>query len=156
MINALLLYFRIIVIKKRVEDAQLGVESYQTKLNLTKPMFFKDGIQYKHSYTTMSDPKGVAYLNKDKQKILIRYDDSHKFTNGTLNNVCEKLEVMLKDNVLGHGNANLDRGECTKKEIDRTKTMIKKIENILKERRQLRRLEICVGGRRKETTFVYL
>ncbi|GJV70113.1 hypothetical protein Tco_1485622 [Tanacetum coccineum] len=47
LINALLLYIRRIVIKKRVEDAQLGVESYEKKLNLTKPQFFEDAIQYK-------------------------------------------------------------------------------------------------------------
>ncbi|GJY61240.1 hypothetical protein Tco_0461897 [Tanacetum coccineum] len=47
MINALLLYIRRIVIKKRVKDVQLGVESYKTKLNLTKPQFFEDVIQYK-------------------------------------------------------------------------------------------------------------
>nr|GEW40322.1 hypothetical protein [Tanacetum cinerariifolium] len=44
MINALLLYIRRIVIKKMVGDAQFEVESYQTKLNRTKPQFFKDAI----------------------------------------------------------------------------------------------------------------
>ncbi|GKD47066.1 hypothetical protein Tco_1271711 [Tanacetum coccineum] len=37
LINALKMYIRRIVIKKRVEDAQMGVESYQIKLNLTNP-----------------------------------------------------------------------------------------------------------------------
>ncbi|GJU96171.1 hypothetical protein Tco_1320927 [Tanacetum coccineum] len=37
LINALQLYIRRIVIRKRVDDAQLGVKSYQKKLNLTKP-----------------------------------------------------------------------------------------------------------------------
>ncbi|GKB84437.1 hypothetical protein Tco_0956709 [Tanacetum coccineum] len=109
LINALLLYIRIIVIKKRVEDAQLKVESYQTKLNLTKPQFFKYGIQYKHPYSTLSDPKGVAYLNKDKKRTLMRFDETHKFNDGTLNDVCKKLEVMLRDNELGFDNVNLDR-----------------------------------------------
>ncbi|GJX28602.1 hypothetical protein Tco_0236681 [Tanacetum coccineum] len=35
--NALLLFIRRTVIKNRVEDVQLGVESYQRTLNLTKP-----------------------------------------------------------------------------------------------------------------------
>ncbi|GJS25816.1 hypothetical protein Tco_0486436 [Tanacetum coccineum] len=35
--NAVNLWIRNIVIKKRVEDLQLGIESYQTKLNLTQP-----------------------------------------------------------------------------------------------------------------------
>ncbi|GJU84640.1 hypothetical protein Tco_1292186 [Tanacetum coccineum] len=37
MISALKMYIHRIVIKKRVEDVQMGVESYQTKLNLTNP-----------------------------------------------------------------------------------------------------------------------
>ncbi|GJU00160.1 hypothetical protein Tco_1110498 [Tanacetum coccineum] len=37
LINSLQLFIRRIVIKKSVEDVQLGVESYQTKLNRTKP-----------------------------------------------------------------------------------------------------------------------
>nr|GEV70429.1 hypothetical protein [Tanacetum cinerariifolium] len=35
--NAVNLWIRTIVIRKRVEDLQLGIESYQTKLNLTQP-----------------------------------------------------------------------------------------------------------------------
>ncbi|GJX49489.1 hypothetical protein Tco_0276334 [Tanacetum coccineum] len=35
--NAVNLWIRNIVIRKRVEDLQLGIESYQTKLNLTQP-----------------------------------------------------------------------------------------------------------------------
>ncbi|GKF53885.1 hypothetical protein Tco_0160795, partial [Tanacetum coccineum] len=36
LISALKMYINRIVIKKRVEDVQMGVESYQTNLNLTK------------------------------------------------------------------------------------------------------------------------
>ncbi|GKA23520.1 hypothetical protein Tco_0709553 [Tanacetum coccineum] len=35
--NAVNLWIRNIIIRKRVEDLQLGIESYQTKLNLTQP-----------------------------------------------------------------------------------------------------------------------
>ncbi|GJT06569.1 hypothetical protein Tco_0841031 [Tanacetum coccineum] len=111
LINALLLYIRRIVIKKRVEDVHLGTESYQTKLKLTKPQLFKGEIQYTHPYTTMSDPIRVVYLNKDKQRTLMRFDETHKFSDGTLNQICKKLKVMLTDNVMGFDNVNLDRCE---------------------------------------------
>ncbi|GJU77379.1 retrovirus-related pol polyprotein from transposon TNT 1-94 [Tanacetum coccineum] len=42
--NALLLFIRRVVFQNRVEDIQLGVESYQQTLNLTKPMMFFEGI----------------------------------------------------------------------------------------------------------------
>ncbi|GKA45540.1 hypothetical protein Tco_0738336 [Tanacetum coccineum] len=54
---ALRMFTRLIVIQKRVEDLQLGVESYQKKLNLTKPDTFR----------------------------LIRTGELHKFSDGTLN-----------------------------------------------------------------------
>ncbi|GJX23279.1 hypothetical protein Tco_0227724 [Tanacetum coccineum] len=101
LINSLLIYIKRIVIKKR------------------------------HCYTTMSEAKGVVYMNKDKQRKLMRFDETHKFSDVILNNVCEKLKVMLTDNVLGFDNANLDRREWTKKDVKRTTTMIKKIEEIL-------------------------
>ncbi|GJT75422.1 hypothetical protein Tco_1042147 [Tanacetum coccineum] len=42
--NALLMFIRRTVIKNMVEDIQLGVESYQRTLNLTKPTMFFEGI----------------------------------------------------------------------------------------------------------------
>ncbi|GKB91048.1 hypothetical protein Tco_0963320 [Tanacetum coccineum] len=41
LVNALKMYIYRIVIYKRVKDVQIGVESYQTKLNLTKPLLMK-------------------------------------------------------------------------------------------------------------------
>ncbi|GKA43457.1 hypothetical protein Tco_0736181 [Tanacetum coccineum] len=68
LVNDLQLYIRRIVIKKRVEDARLGVESYQTKLNMTKPQFMTGCLHQKVSYTTMSHPQGVVHLGNDNQK----------------------------------------------------------------------------------------
>nr|GEV74605.1 hypothetical protein [Tanacetum cinerariifolium] len=45
--NALFLFIKSVVIQDRVEDIQLGVESYQQPLNLTKPMMFFEGIDQK-------------------------------------------------------------------------------------------------------------
>nr|GEZ47097.1 hypothetical protein [Tanacetum cinerariifolium] len=84
-----------IVIKKRVEDAQLGVESYQTKLNLTEAWFNSKGLHLKVSYTTMSHPKGVLYLRKHKKKMLMRANEIHKFNDRMLNKVYNKLDVIL-------------------------------------------------------------
>nr|GEW30794.1 phosphoglycerate kinase [Tanacetum cinerariifolium] len=102
-INALQLYIRRIVIKKRVEDAQLGIESNQTKLNLTKPQFMAGYLHQKVSYTTLSHPIGVVYLGNDNQNMKIRADEIHKFSDGTLNKIHGKLEVMLKEKKLGFG-----------------------------------------------------
>nr|GEU68672.1 hypothetical protein [Tanacetum cinerariifolium] len=58
-------------VQRRVEHVQLGVESYQKKLNVTPPQKEFPGISAKESYTTSYDLKGVVYLNSGKRKRLI-------------------------------------------------------------------------------------
>ncbi|GKC70753.1 hypothetical protein Tco_1116636, partial [Tanacetum coccineum] len=48
---ALRMFTRSLVIQKRVEDLQLGVESHQKKINVTKPETTKSGIRKRDPYT---------------------------------------------------------------------------------------------------------
>nr|GEW04381.1 hypothetical protein [Tanacetum cinerariifolium] len=57
--NAVNLWIRNIVIRKRVEDLQLGIESYQTKLNLTQPDWDASDFLFKEDYTIVSKPRAV-------------------------------------------------------------------------------------------------
>nr|GEV18234.1 hypothetical protein [Tanacetum cinerariifolium] len=84
---SLRMFTRSIVIQRRVEDLQLGVESYQKKLNLTKPDTYRSYLKRKEAYTSYSNPRGFIYQNKDKQNMLMRIDELHKFSDGTLNDV---------------------------------------------------------------------
>ncbi|GJY05170.1 hypothetical protein Tco_0371110 [Tanacetum coccineum] len=91
------MYTRCIVIQRQVEDLQLGVESYQKKLNLTKPDTYKPNLRNKTAYTSHSDPYGIIYVDQFKRKRLMRTDELHKFSNGTLNDV----QTTLHDIVAG-------------------------------------------------------
>nr|GEU52240.1 hypothetical protein [Tanacetum cinerariifolium] len=51
-IVSLLMFTKSIVIQSRVEDLQLGVESYQKKLNLTKPDTYRSDLKRKEAYIT--------------------------------------------------------------------------------------------------------
>ncbi|GKF18750.1 hypothetical protein Tco_0063668, partial [Tanacetum coccineum] len=73
-----------IVIQRRVEDLQLGVESYQKKLNITKPDTYRSDLKCRDAYTAYSNPRGFIYQNKDKKNKLMRIDELHKFSDGTL------------------------------------------------------------------------
>ncbi|GJQ98398.1 hypothetical protein Tco_0009537 [Tanacetum coccineum] len=61
LIMALRMFTRSLIIKRRVEDLQLGVESYQKKLNITKPQKTFPGIEFKELYTPSYKPLGVAF-----------------------------------------------------------------------------------------------
>nr|GEU51714.1 hypothetical protein [Tanacetum cinerariifolium] len=93
---SLRMFTRSIVIQRRVEDLQLGVESYQKKLNLTKPDTYKSDLKRKTSYTAYSNPRGFIYQNQDKKNKLMRIDELHKFSDGTLNDVPSALDYTLK------------------------------------------------------------
>nr|GEZ21691.1 hypothetical protein [Tanacetum cinerariifolium] len=93
---SLQMFTRNIVIQKRVEDLQLGVKIYQKKLNLTKPDSYQSDSKRKEAYTAFSNPQGFIYQNKDKRNRLMRIDELHKFSDGTLTDVRTALDDCLK------------------------------------------------------------
>ncbi|GJV47887.1 hypothetical protein Tco_1438099 [Tanacetum coccineum] len=93
---SLRIFTRSVVIQRRVEDLQLGVESYQKKLNLTKPDTYRSNLRRRDAYTPYSDPRGFIYENKDKKNRLMRIDELHKFSDGTLDDVRTALNDRLK------------------------------------------------------------
>ncbi|GJU81423.1 hypothetical protein Tco_1283788 [Tanacetum coccineum] len=85
-----------IVIQRRVEDLQLGVKSYQKKLNLTKLDTYRSYLKRREAYIAYSNPRGFIYQNKDKKNKLIIIDELHNFSDGTLNDVRTALDDLLK------------------------------------------------------------
>ncbi|GJR21802.1 hypothetical protein Tco_0970329 [Tanacetum coccineum] len=69
--NAVNLWIRNIVIKKHVEDLQLRIESYQTKLNLTQPDWDASDFLFKEDYTIVSKPRAIIYRDRNDQKKMI-------------------------------------------------------------------------------------
>ncbi|GKB29724.1 hypothetical protein Tco_0869125 [Tanacetum coccineum] len=95
--NAVNPWIRNIVIKKRVEDLQLMIESYQTKLSLTQPDWDASDFLFKEDYTIVSKPRAVIYKDRTDQKKMMRETEVHKFNDGMLNRIMDKLDHMVKD-----------------------------------------------------------
>nr|GEV10447.1 retrovirus-related Pol polyprotein from transposon TNT 1-94 [Tanacetum cinerariifolium] len=93
---SLRMFTRSIIIQRRIEDLQLGVESYQKMLNLTKLDTYHFDLKRKEAYIAYSNPRGFIYQNKDKQNRLTRIDELYKFSDGTLNDVRTVLDDLLK------------------------------------------------------------
>nr|GEX83405.1 hypothetical protein [Tanacetum cinerariifolium] len=49
---------------QRVKDFQLGIESYQTQLNLTKPRWDATGFEYMHDYMVIDSPRAVTFRDR--------------------------------------------------------------------------------------------
>ncbi|GJR15302.1 hypothetical protein Tco_0797954 [Tanacetum coccineum] len=146
---SLRMFTRSIVIQRRVEDLQLGVESYQKKLNLTKPDTYRSDLKRREAYTAYSNPRGFIYQNKDKKNRLMRIDELHKFSDGTLNDVRTALDDRLK----GIRMKYLPQTIWRQSDRDKAGAMIQAIDKQLKTRRIMRSLEKFVGGRPYEGDF---
>ncbi|GJW86815.1 hypothetical protein Tco_0162155 [Tanacetum coccineum] len=84
---ALRMFTRRVVILKRVEDLQLGVKSYQKKLNITRPETFRSDISSMTPYTAYNNPQGIINEDKFNRNRLMRFDELYKFCDGTLSSV---------------------------------------------------------------------
>nr|GEX59240.1 hypothetical protein [Tanacetum cinerariifolium] len=121
----------------RVKDLQLGVESYQKKLNLTRSDTYRFDLKRKEAYTAYSNPRGFIYQNKDKQNSLMRIDELHKFSDGTLTDVRTALDYRLK----GIRMKYLPQTIWMKSDKETAAAMIQAIDKQLKTRRIMRSLE---------------
>nr|GEY37258.1 hypothetical protein [Tanacetum cinerariifolium] len=134
---SLRMFTRSIVIQRRVKDLQLGVESYQKRLNLTKPDTYRPDLKRREVYTAYSNPRGFIYQNKDKKNRLMRIDELHKFSDRMLNDFCNTLDDRLKGIWMQYLLTTIWR----RGDKDRAAAMIQAIDKMLKTRRIMRSLE---------------
>ncbi|GKF03230.1 hypothetical protein Tco_0030153, partial [Tanacetum coccineum] len=120
---ALQMFTRCIVILKRVRDLQLGVKSYQKKLNITKPKTFRNW--------------------------LMRSDELYKFCDGTLTSVRKVLHDIASNLRMYY----MPKRRWSKLDRKRSHIMIKAIDQQLFEIRFMRNLEKFIGGRDYEEDF---
>ncbi|GJY84105.1 hypothetical protein Tco_0497481 [Tanacetum coccineum] len=126
-----------------IEDLQLGVESYQKHINVTKPDTTRPDLRKRHTYTPYKDPQGFIYVDDFKRNRLMRSDELYKFSDGTLTRLLSSLEDITKNIDMEY----LPKIRWSTLEKKRAHFMIKDINKLLKERRMMRSLEKFVRGR---------
>ncbi|GJZ30341.1 hypothetical protein Tco_0575388 [Tanacetum coccineum] len=126
-----------------VHDYQLGMESYQQKVNLTTPTLTFPGVGEKKLYTINSDPLvDLIYENNKKEKNIMTIDEIPKFCDATLKRVLEKVKKITLD--VKHGYADLDLSDDDAENI---RFYEEYIEERLRYRDQMRQWESYVNGR---------
>ncbi|GJV19524.1 hypothetical protein Tco_1368544 [Tanacetum coccineum] len=138
---------RSLAIQKRVVDLQLGVKSYQKKINVTRPQTTISGIRKRDPYTPYQDPQGFIYVDNNGRNRLMRSDELYKFSDRTLTGLRTSLDDITKNIRMEY----LPKRRWSTLEKKRANIMIKAIDKQLKERRLMRSLEKFVGGRHYET-----
>nr|GEW91458.1 hypothetical protein [Tanacetum cinerariifolium] len=138
--------------QKRVKDVQLGLESYQKKLNITKPQKDFLGISTKELYTPSFEPPGVVYEDLSHHKRLVRADELYMFSVGMLKKVRDTLHHRLLNFRFGY-NKNMPRLKWSDSDKRRSGIMVDLIDKQMLERRILINLERLVGAREPEMDY---
>ncbi|GJS95350.1 hypothetical protein Tco_0802318 [Tanacetum coccineum] len=95
---------------ERVHDYQLGLESYQQKVNLTALTLTFYGIEKEKLLTITSDPLvGLIYKNSKKEKSIMDINEIQKFCDATLKRVLEKVKKFNLDVKHGYTNPYLSK-----------------------------------------------
>nr|GEW02305.1 hypothetical protein [Tanacetum cinerariifolium] len=125
----------------------LRIESYQTQLNLTKPRWDATGFEYKHDYIVVDSPRAVTFWDEYGVQMMMRFNEIHKFSDGTLQQIDEALDYRVNEFRINRMNPGLNTRFWTKKDVDRSKAFMFAIQKRLKTMRIFRNLESFVGGR---------
>nr|GFA79955.1 hypothetical protein [Tanacetum cinerariifolium] len=135
------------------EDFQLGIESQQTQLNLTKPQWDAMGFEYKHDYTLIDSPRAVIFRDKYGVQMMMRFNEIHKFSDGTLQQINEALDYRVKEFRINRMNPGLNTMFWTRMDVDRCKAFMFAIQRRLRTRRIFRNLGSFVGGRVRDGDY---
>ncbi|GJT74404.1 hypothetical protein Tco_1041129, partial [Tanacetum coccineum] len=131
------------VIWERVHDFQLGIESYQQKVNLTAPTISFSGVEKYKMFSIIYDPAHrIIYKNRKKEKRVMRHSEIHKFCDATLIRVLEGLKSYNNDVKYGYVQRELKNDE-----VEYLKLFEEEIEVRLKYHNQMRRWEMYVNER---------
>ncbi|GKG02401.1 hypothetical protein Tco_0310037, partial [Tanacetum coccineum] len=131
---------------------QLGVESYEKKLNITLPQQTVPKIDFKEPCTPSHKPPGVIYEDLVQQKRVIRDDELYKFSDGTPKKVRDELHHRVLDFGLGY-NKKMERRKWMATDKKRSALMVKLIDKQMRERRIIQNLERLVGARELEMDY---
>nr|GEX00749.1 hypothetical protein [Tanacetum cinerariifolium] len=151
--TAVKLWTRNLVIRQRVEDFQLGIESHQTQLNLTKPGWDASGYEFKHDYTIIESPRAVVFPVNNNERKIMRFNEIYKFSDGMLTQILEALAYRVKEFKIKRLNPGMNTRFWTQKDVTRSKEFIEAIERRLKMRMTYQNLECFAGGRVRDIDY---
>nr|GEX98074.1 hypothetical protein [Tanacetum cinerariifolium] len=96
-------------------------------LNLTQPRWEVTDFLFKEYYTIVYKPRAVIYKVRNNQKKMTRETEVHKFSDGTLTRILEKLDFMVKDYELFNFNPGMEHRIWSEVDKRRSQEFIKLI-----------------------------
>nr|GEZ40430.1 hypothetical protein [Tanacetum cinerariifolium] len=99
------------------------------------------------------DFKAVTFRDRYRVQMMMRFNEIHKFSDGTVQQIDETLDYRVKELKINRMNLRLNTSFWTRKDVDRSKAFMFTIQKRLKTRRIFRNLESFVGGRVRDEDY---
>nr|GEV09429.1 hypothetical protein [Tanacetum cinerariifolium] len=99
------------------------------------------------------DFKAVIFQDKYEVQMMMRFNEIHKFSDGTLQQIDEEMDYRVKEFRINRMNPGLKTRFWTRKDVDRCKAFMFAIQRHLRTRRIFRNLESFVGGHVREGDY---
>nr|GEZ37297.1 hypothetical protein [Tanacetum cinerariifolium] len=116
-------------------------------------LWIRNIVIRKQDYTIVHKPRAVIYRDRNNQKKMTRESKVHKFSDGTLKRILEKLDHMVKDFILFKFNPGMENRIWSEDDKRVSREFIKVIERRLKIRRIFMSLESFVSGRLRDVDY---
>nr|GEV45929.1 hypothetical protein [Tanacetum cinerariifolium] len=99
------------------------------------------------------DKNILTTADKYEVQMMMRFNEIHKFSDGTLQQIDEALDYRVKEFRINRMNPGLNTRFWTRNDVDRCKAFMFAIQRRLRTRRIFRKLESFVGGRVREGDY---
>nr|GEY78330.1 integrase, catalytic region, zinc finger, CCHC-type, peptidase aspartic, catalytic [Tanacetum cinerariifolium] len=110
-------------------------------------------IRQRNDYTVIDSSRAVTFRDRYGVQMMMRFNEIHKFSDGTLQQIDEALDYRVKEFKINRMNPGLNTRFWTRKDVDRSKAFMFAIQKRLKTRRIFRNLEsFLVDASEMETT----
>ncbi|GJR13060.1 hypothetical protein Tco_0795712 [Tanacetum coccineum] len=90
-------------------------ESYQTQLNGPN-LVGATGFEFKHDYTVIDSPRAVTFRDRYGVQMIMRFNEIHKFSDGTLQQIDEALDYRVKEFQINRTNPGMNTRFWSKKD----------------------------------------
>nr|GEU97626.1 monodehydroascorbate reductase [Tanacetum cinerariifolium] len=131
------------------------------QVTIQSDFFFNKDLEYLRYGSKGSKPalsiskmKAAYYPNAGlEQMMMMRFNEIHKFSDGTLQQIDEALDYRVKEFRINRTNPGLNTRFWTRKDVDRCKAFMFAIQRRLRTRRIFHNLGSFVGGRVREGDY---
>ncbi|GJY68125.1 hypothetical protein Tco_0471107 [Tanacetum coccineum] len=101
----------------------------------------------------IDSPRAVTFRDKYGVQMIMRFNEIHKFSDGTLQQIDEALDYRVKEFKVNRMNLGLNIRFWIRTDVDRSKEFMFSIQKWLRTRRIFRNLESFVGGGIREGDY---